>query len=121
MPVLAFNPDPAWIALVGTIVGTLGLKVAEHFLGKGRVKIDDASNIRNELRLQIAANEKKIDDLEDEVEKWRREYYDLRDKYIQMQTELRLALDKIKDEEERQAFEAMAKRPLDKPPPPVLE
>jgi chromosome segregation ATPase len=89
--------DPAWIALLGTVAGTIGLKVAEHFLGKGRIKIDDAAKIRDELRLEITANKQEIKELEDDVEKWRADYYDLRDKYIQLQTELTLALQQIKD------------------------
>ena len=88
--------DPAWIALIGTIFGGAGLKIAEHWLGKNRIKTDDASKIRDELRLQIAAQKEEIKDLEVQVEKWRNDYYALRDKYVELQTELTLALAKIK-------------------------
>jgi chromosome segregation ATPase len=113
--------DPAWIALGGTIAGTVGLKVAEHFLGKGRVKIDDAAKIRDELRLQIAANNEEIKQLEAEAEKWRAEYYNLRDKYVALQTELTLALQKIKDEEAVEALKAAKDKTLDMPSHPVVD
>lgn len=89
--------DPAWIALIGTLCGGLGLKVTEHLLGKAKVKVDDATKIRDELRIEITAQRDEIKALESEVEKWRSEYYDLRDKHIQLQTELTLALQRIKD------------------------
>jgi len=115
------NIDPAWVALAGTVAGTVGLKVAEHFLGKGRIKIDDAAKIRDELRLEINANRQEIKELEDDVEKWRADYYDLRDKYIQLKTELTLALDKIKDEAVvAQLLESQA-HALDNLPSPVIE
>jgi len=89
--------DPAWIALIGTLCGGLGLKVTEHWLGRTRVKVDDAAKIRDELRIEITAQREEIKALEVEVEKWRGEYYDLRDQYVKMQTELTLALERIKN------------------------
>lgn len=113
---MAWNPDPAWIALAGTIAGTLGLKFAEHVLGRGRVKIDDAAKIRDELRLEIAANKEEIKELEVQVDKWRNDYLDLRDSHIKLQTELTIALQKIKDEETLRTL----KEGLDKSAPPVV-
>jgi len=121
MTPMAIHLDPAWIALIGTVVGTVGLKVAEHFLGKGRIKIDDAARIRDELRQEITANKQEIKELEDEVEKWRADYYDLRDKYIQLQTELTLALQKIKDEAAVQALLEAQTHALDNLPKSVLD
>lgn len=108
--------DPAWIALIGTLCGGLGLKLAEHWLGKNRVRVDDASKIRDELRLEINAQREEIRQLEVDVEKWRADYYDLRDKYVQLQTELTLALQKIKQE----ATEAeRIQRAIDQQAPPT--
>lgn len=90
--------DPAWIALIGTLCGGLGLKITEHMLGRTKVKTDDAAKIRDELRIEITAQRDEIKALETEVEKWRGEYYDLRDKYIQLQTEMMIALEKIKNQ-----------------------
>lgn len=116
-----WSPDPAWIALGGTIIGTVGLKVAEHYLGKGRVKIDDAAKIRDELRLEIVANKEEIRKLEADVDRWKNDYYDLRDKYVQLQTELTLALQKIKDEVTAEALRSVHQQTIDVPPAPVIE
>lgn len=100
--------DPAWIGVIGTIFGGLGVKSIEYFLSRSRVRIDDATQIREELRIEVTALREEIKDLEDERDKWRAEYYDLRDKYVQMQTELTLALQKIK-----------AESPIPDAPPPL--
>lgn len=88
--------DPAWIALIGTVFGGAGLKAVETWLGKNRVRVDDATRMRDELRLEITAQREEIKQLETDVDKWRDEYYNLRDKYVELQTELTLALEKIK-------------------------
>lgn len=88
--------DPAWIAAIATICGGLGVKLVEWILSRSRVKVDDATQIRGELRIEITALRDEIKELEDERDKWRAEYYDLRDKHIQMQLELTMALEKIK-------------------------
>lgn len=112
--------DPAWIALIGTLCGGIGLKVAEHWLGKGKVKVDDAARIRDELRLEITAQREEIKELEQQVQKWQADYYDLRDKHIKLQTELMIALQKIKDEADE--AEEQAKRIAHEPPPtPTLD
>lgn len=110
--------DPAWIALIGTIFGGAGLKIAEHWLGKNRIKTDDATKIRDELRLEIAAQKEEIKDLEAQVEKWRSDYYALRDKYVALQTELTLALAKIKQEA---TAAQVTQQSLDNQPPPPVE
>jgi hypothetical protein len=74
--------DPAWIALIGTLCGGLGLKILEHWLGRSKVKFDEGVKLRDELRVQmedIRAENKK---LEAEVDRWRLAYYDLREKQI---------------------------------------
>lgn len=93
--------DPAWIALIGTVAGGLGLKVTEHWLGRNKDKVDDAARIRDELRTEVTAQRAEIKVLEDEVEEWRAKYYDLRDLYIKLQTELTLALQDIKAAESK--------------------
>lgn len=90
--------DPGWIALIGTITGGVGLKFVEHWLGRNRVKTDDATRIRDELRIEITNQREEIRQLEADVTKWREEYYNLRDKYVSLQTELTLALEKIRKE-----------------------
>lgn len=90
--------DPAWPALLGTLFGGVGLAVTSHWLGRGKIKLDDGSRIRDELRMEIKSQRDEIDKLEDDVDKWRADYYDLRDKYVSLQTELTLALEKIRNE-----------------------
>lgn len=80
--------DPTVIALIGTIMGGVGLKVVEHWLSKNRVKTDYATDIRNELRLTITAQNAEIKDLEKQVDRWKGDYYDLRDKHMQLEVQL---------------------------------
>ena len=87
--------DPAWIALVGTLCGGIGLKVAEHYLGRIQVKVDEASKIRDELRLEITAQREEIKNLEAEVTRWRDQYYNMRDEMIKLQTELTVLKQKL--------------------------
>lgn len=93
--------DPTIVALIGTVMGGVGLKVAEHVLGKGKVKVDDAARLRDELRLEITAQRAEISKLEQDVEKWRKDYYDLFQKYMSLETDLKLALHSIKSEIEQ--------------------
>lgn len=92
--------DAAWIALTGTVAGSVGLRVVEHFLTRNKVKVDDAARIRDELRLEITTQREEIKQLEADAIKWRDEYYNLRDKYVELQTELTLALRTLRDEAE---------------------
>lgn len=92
--------DPAWIALIGTLFGGVFLKVTEAWLGRTKSAADDAKAIREELRSQITSQKDEIKHLEDEVNEWRSKYYDLRDSYIQVKTELQLSLEQIKRDAE---------------------
>jgi septal ring factor EnvC (AmiA/AmiB activator) len=89
--------DPAWIALIGTICGGIGLKVAEHYLGRSKDRTDDASRIRDELRLQIAEQKAEIADLEKRLADTLNKYLDLRDEFMKISTELQIALTKIQN------------------------
>ena len=93
-----FAIDPTLTAVVGTIFGGAGLRLVEHWLSRNKVRVDDAARIRDELRLEVIAQREEIKQLETDVDKWKGEYYNLRDKYIQIQTELTLALQRIKEE-----------------------
>ena len=110
--------DPTVVALVGTIMGGVGLKVAEHWLGKGKVKVDDAARLRDELRMEITAQREEIRQLEADVEKWRKEYYDLFQKYMSLETDLKLALHNIKQEVEaaQDSTSIVAMQPPPTPP-----
>lgn len=90
--------EPAWIAFGGTVFGGVGLKVIEHWLGRNKIKVDDAQQIRDELRLEITSQREEIRELEAEVKSWRDQYYEVLQKYMIQTTELQLALHKIKEE-----------------------
>lgn len=108
--------DPAWIALIGTLCGGIGLKVLEHWLGKSKIKIDEATKLRDELRIEITSQREEIKSLEAEVDRWRKDYYDLRDKYSTLNTEYLIALERIKAEAE----EASKRADPDVDPPPAI-
>ncbi len=83
--------DPTVVALIGTLMGGVGLKVMEHWLGKNRVKIDDALQIRNELRTEVTALRAENKQLESEVDKWRKDYYDQYAVIMALKTEVALS------------------------------
>lgn len=80
--------DPTVIALAGTVFGGVGLKVAEHWLGRSKIKVDDAARLRDELRLEITALREEIKQLELAVDKWRDQAYKSREECTALQTEL---------------------------------
>lgn len=67
--------DPAWIAFLGAAFGGAGLKLTEAWLGRNKVKIDDASLIRGELRQQITDLRTELSETEKERDSWRDKYY----------------------------------------------
>lgn len=109
--------DPTWIALIGTVFGGVGLKTVEYWLGKNRVRVDDAAKIREELRADMAVQRAEIVQLEAALDKWRSEYYGLLEKHIALQTELTLALKGIKEEAENGVTKVEA---IAASPPPTL-
>lgn len=74
----------AYIALIGTMFGGAGFKVIEFILGRKSRKEDFATNIRSELRDEVAELRKEADklhkeaaELRAEIDKWRSKYYSL--------------------------------------------
>lgn len=90
--------DPAYIALIGTLCGGIGLKVAEHYLGKGGKRNDDAARIRDELRIEITTLREDRRLLEERMDELQAKYLALYEKYITTTTELARALQKIGDD-----------------------
>jgi hypothetical protein len=86
--------ESVW-ALIGATIGSIGLKLIE-FLVRGRIhRLDDASQIRAELRSEIKTMRLEINTLRAEVDAWRVKYYqllfehgELNLKYIGVQREL---------------------------------
>jgi predicted nucleic acid-binding Zn-ribbon protein len=108
--------DPAWIALIGTLCGGAGLKLLEHWLSRSKVKIDEATKLRDELRVEITALREETKELEKETDQWRQKYYNLRDEYTTMKTQYTIELQHLKDEAEKAAKKI---DPTIEPPPSV--
>lgn len=95
--------NDAWIVLLGTLFGGAGLKIVESWLSRNRDKDAHGTQIREELRTEIVALRDQLQKsreeearLEAEIELWRSKYYDLRDVYSKAQTELFLAVERLK-------------------------
>lgn len=69
---LHLHLDPAWIALIGTIFGGLGLKLTEKWLGRHT----DAIPIRSQLWQEVKDLNERIDKLEEQILFWRGRYYE---------------------------------------------
>ncbi len=77
------------IALISAIFGGAGLKVLEVWLTRGRVKDDTATAFRNELRQELLGLRQELNDVETELDTWKKKYYDLLDQFIQVKNEIR--------------------------------
>lgn len=93
---MLFGLDPAWIALIGTIIATVGVKILERWLGKKDRNSTDAAQIRSELREQITTAKEEIRRLEDELDEWRAKYYEAIEELVAKRIELQNALDTIR-------------------------
>lgn len=88
--------ESAWIPLAGALFGGVGLKMLEHWLGRSKMKIDEATKIRDELRVEITALREEIKKVELESDIWRDRYYTLREQQLATNKELVQALDHLK-------------------------
>lgn len=96
------NLSDAELALIGTIVGSVGLEILRRILDRKNVHAAQSQEIRDELRNQVLdlrdqlAKAKEVEQrLEDEVDEWRTKYLDKRDEDIKNQTQLLIAQSRI--------------------------
>lgn len=82
----------AWIALIGTVLGGVGLKFVEHWLSRSKVRDDTAAQLRNELRTEIQGLKAELNNVESDLDKWRGKYYELMDNFIKVKSELETAM-----------------------------
>jgi uncharacterized protein (DUF3084 family) len=82
--------SPGVLALIGTLLGGVALKLVESWLSRSRNKVDDATQLRKELKEQVDARNEEIEKVEAERDKWRGLYYDLRDEKTLLEVELRI-------------------------------
>lgn len=113
--------DPAWIALIGTIIATVGVKLIERWLGRKDRSTSDAAQIRSELKEQVASYKEEIRRLEDEVDEWRAKYYATMEELVAKRIELQNTLDQVKRLTEEAQKQAQAAQDLIKDSPPRSE
>lgn len=82
----------AWIAVIGTMLGGVGLKFVEHWLSRSKVRDDTAAQLRNELRTEIQGLKQELNNVETDLDKWRGKYYELMDNFIKVKSELETAM-----------------------------
>lgn len=88
----------AWIALIGTLLGGVGLKFVEHWLSRSKVRDDTAAQLRNELRTEIQGLKQELNNVESDLDKWRGKYYELMDNFIRVKSELETAMRKLQQQ-----------------------
>jgi predicted nucleic acid-binding Zn-ribbon protein len=86
----------AWIALAATIIGGSGFKVVEHWLGKTEKQDDTASKLRDELRKEVISLRDELRKVETELDIWRGKYWELREQFLKVQSDLDVALKAIR-------------------------
>ncbi|QNN98437.1 membrane protein [Streptomyces phage LilMartin] len=87
----------AWIALIGTVLGGVGLKFVEHWLSRSKVRDDTAAQLRNELRTEIQGLKQELNNVESDLDKWRGKYYELMDNFIKVKSELETAMRQLQN------------------------
>lgn len=97
--------NPGFIAVTTTILGGIGLKVVETWLGRAKSKSDADLAYRTELRADIDRLRQQLLDSEAEearlhleIEKWKNAYYDLRDEKQKVVTDLTITLEKLRSQ-----------------------
>lgn len=73
--------NSAFLALIGTIFGGVGLKVLDSILSRSKTKTDLAAQIRAELRTDVQALRDEVRKLETELDTWKAKFYDLLDQF----------------------------------------
>jgi hypothetical protein len=92
----------AWIALIGTVLGGVGLKFVEHWLSRSKVRDDTASQLRTELRTEIQGLKTELNNVESDLDKWRGKYYELMDNFIKVKSELETAMRQLQQNNNNQ-------------------
>lgn len=69
--------NPAFLALLGTILGGVGLKVVEHLLQRSKTEVDLAAALRKELRDEVNTLRAELKAVEKDLDDWKAKYYAL--------------------------------------------
>lgn len=65
------------LALLAAIFGGAGLKIIESLLSRSSRRADIAKEIRDELRGEVEGLRKQLAAIEQRLDRWKRQYYDL--------------------------------------------
>lgn len=76
--------SPVVVALAGTVIGGVGLKLVEKWLGRTKDQLD----IRGKLIHEIEAMQTRLDKVEEEVTHWRNLYYNEQEKAAMLRIQL---------------------------------
>jgi chromosome segregation ATPase len=79
-------------ALIGTIFGGAGLEIVRRWLNRSKIRDDTATELRKELREELAGLKKELDDVEAELDAWKNRYYDLLQQFVSVKGQLEEAL-----------------------------
>lgn len=83
-------------ALLGTMFGGVGVKAVDRFLGRKKEQHDIASEMRDELREEIAGLKSDVVLLKEEVKEWRGKYYAILEQFILVKGEIDYTLQQQK-------------------------
>lgn len=70
--------DPALIALAGTLLGGVGVKIVEKIMNRGQEKTDTASELRAELRNDIARLREELKEEARDADLYKQKYWELK-------------------------------------------
>lgn len=99
-------------ALVGTVFGGAGLEITRRWLSRNKERDDTATELRKELRDELANLKKELDEVEEQLDAWKQKYYDLLQQFISVKGQLEDALRHI----QRDAGKAADKTARIQPP-----
>lgn len=104
--------NPVFLALMGTLFGSAGLKIIEHWLSRAKSREDTAAKMRDELRLEIERKSKdyaadidrvraELNETEKQLDALREKYWALMAENYQVKAELKSALAEIQRNAQR--------------------
>lgn len=72
------------IALLAALFGGGGLKFIEHMLNRNKERTDLATQLREELRVEVNNLKEEVKDIDGSLESWKKKYYKLLTHYHKM-------------------------------------
>lgn len=69
--------NPAFLPLLGVLFGGVGLAIVNKWLGRNKEKFDLGTLIRDEIRKDNLSYRNEIDELTRRVESWQIKYYEM--------------------------------------------